>query len=413
MAEEKEDIVIAEQPSRISSLLDGFISEQTSVELQEIEKGKAAPLKKEESKKEPADKKAKDEPKKEKEEIEPEEKQEEEEEEEENSDSEKKSQKGNGKKEEEKEEEIEISNKFGIKLNKKEDKKGATKLDIKTFDELPAVLKSKYGQEIKDPKGLSKFFESSVDKWRSDSQSLEKVTKEKDNAIAIFEQLPPELLDAVKMHYDGQDFRKAFEGSTKIDFSKPVGKHKPEILVNTFFPGEFTAEDFEADEPSKELKFAIKASEKEYNSEKTAREQRAKTHVEQAQRKNEAFKTSVKSSVTALKVAFPDMAADVLADTEHTLSSGAIMSDFFNPDGTYKQNAAEMFMLAKHGKELIEQLMEIAQRRGESSANEEMVRRSPDKPKDKRGGKETPIRKEVAAEIENFLPSGLVKKNTF
>jgi hypothetical protein len=417
MAEESE----TKAPSMVEDLLGGLVESQTLAELQAIEKSKTTPPG--DDKKPKKEEKPEGGKKPEGKQPDPEEEEEEESEEEEEKKPAGKEKKENKKvepeeeeeeseDEEEEEEAHQLNNKFGIKLGKKDDKKSGSKLEIKSFDELPKVLKTKYGQDIKDVKALPKFLET-VDKWRADSQNLDKVTKEKDNAIAVFEQLPPELLDAVKMHYEGKDFRSAFENNVKLDFSKPVDKQKPKALVNAYFPGEFTDEDFDADEQSKELKIAIKASEKQYNTDKTTREQRAKDHVELAERKSKAYKESIKSSVTALKSAFPDMPADVQSNVEHTLSSGALMSVFMNPDGTYKPQAAKALMLANHGEELIEQLMQIAEKRGESYANEEMVKRSPAKPKDKKGGKSTPERKEVTDAVNELLPPGLVTKRTF
>lgn len=401
--------------NRVEDLLSGLVEQETLSEIKsEMEKTPTTPKPEKTEKKAPAAKNEKvDPPTNTEDEEEQEEEEQEEENEEEDDQPEGKAAKSakNGEEDKEEKELPELNNKFGIKIHKKEEKKGA-KIDIKSFDELPSVLKSKYGQDIKDVKALPKFLET-VDKWRSDSQSLDKATKEKDNAINIIQNLPPELFDAVKMHYDGQDFRKAFEGNVKLDFSKAVDKQKPQSLVNAFYPGEFTDEDFEADEPSDKLKIAIKASQKEYNSEKTAREQRAKNHIETADRKDKAYKQSVQSSVNALKSAFPDMLPDVQSDVEHTLSSGALINEFFNSDGTYKPEAAEMLMLAKHGKEVISQLMEIAQLRGESKANEEIVMRSPSTPKGKKGVKPEEIRKEVTETVEKLLPKSLMAKKTF
>lgn len=423
----KPDTEVQEQPrGHVASLLDGFVDDETLTDLDGIGKAPVPPAKNQPAKNtapqeeeeqeeneqnegKPGDKNKKTDKKSDKVEgkkstknTDPDEDEEEEEEEEQEEET-----------EEEEEDAPELKNKFGIKLPGKKDDKKSAKLDIKTFDELPAVLKLKYGQDIKSAKALPKFLET-VDKWRSDSQNLEKAVKEKDNAMSILENLPTELMDAVKMHYNGQDFRNAFDSGHKIDFSKPADKHKPKTLVNAFFPGEFTDEDFDADEPSRELKIAIKASEKEYNVEKNTREQRAKDHVQQAERKSKAYKESVRSSVMALKSAFPNMGEDVQADVEATLSSGAVMSEFFNPDGTYKPQAAKRFMLAKHGEDLIEDLMKIAELRGESNANEEMVRRAPSKPKAKKGGgKNTDEGKEVDDRLEQLLPTKLFNKRTY
>lgn len=405
--QEQETII----PGSMADLLGGLIEEKTVVDLHNIDKSKivAAKEEKKPGSKKPAgeEKPVEEDPEQEEEEEEdPADEQEEEEEESEEEDApeDKKTKKS-------KKEEPELKNKFGIKLNKKEEKKGP-KIDIKDFSELPSVLKSKYGQEIKDVKDLPKFFEA-ADKWRADSQQLEKVKSEKDNAVAIFEGLPDEMLEAIKLHYAGEDYKKVFESGPKLDFSKDVEKQDIKKLVNAFYPGEFKDEDFEADEQPKELKIAITASKKEFNSQKTAREQRAKDQVEKAQRQSEAYKNSVSGSVKFLKTAFPDMAQDDLAEVEQTLSSGQLMSKFLNPDGTYKPEAAKKLMLAEYGEELIEQLMKIAAKRGESEANEEIVERASGKPKGKNGAKPEKIRKEVTEKVEKLLPQGLYNKRTF
>lgn len=407
---EKPEVQQNEGPSlgTASDLLGGLVEQSTLIELEKIEKSKVAPVKTE---KKPDNNKP-DPEENESDESEEEELEEDaEEESDENDESEEKVKDQKNKKEKPKKDEPELKNKFGIKLGKKEDKK-VSKLEIKDFNEVPSVIKSKYGQEIKSVKDLPKFFEA-ADKWRSDSQQLDKVKQEKDNAVAIFEGLPPEMIEAIQLHYKGEDYKKVFEAGPKIDFTKPVEKQDPKKLVEAFFPGEFKDEDFEADEMPKDLKIALKASTDKFNSEKTAREQRAKTQVEQAKRQSEAYKTSVSSSVKFLKTAFPEMAKDDLAEVEETLSSGQLMSKFLNPDGTYKPEAAKKLMLAEYGEQLIEQLMEIAQRRGESAANEEIVERSPKTPKNKSGSKGEPLRKEVQEKVEELLPPALLNKKTF
>jgi hypothetical protein len=318
--------------------------------------------------------------------------------------------------EEGQEEEIEIpDNKFGFKKKKKEVKK---EIKIEKFDDIPSVIKSKYGQDIKDPKVLAKFFEKSVDKWRADSQNLEKVSKElnevkaqKDNAISLFENMPSDLLEATKAHYRGEDYKK-YLNQGSLDFTKE--KHSTKALVNHYFKGEFTDDDFEAEEKSKALIIAEKESIAKYEAEKKDREQRAKLHVEQAEKKTKAYAASVKSSVEALKKDFPDMAADVIEDINSTLSSGQLLSKFFNSDGTLKPTAAKMLALAEHGESFIAQLMEVAERQGESQANERFVDRARKKPvASKKHGATEKVRKEVAEKIEELIPSQIVGKRTF
>lgn len=306
--------------------------------------------------------------------------------------------------------EIEIpENKFGFKA-KKEDKK-ENKVKIESFEDIPSVIKTKYGQSIKDAKDLPKFLET-VDKWRSDSQNLEKVNKEKENAIAVFENLPADLLEDVKAYYRGEDYKATRENNT-LDFSKSADKQDEKKLVKHYFPDDFTDSDFESDEPSKDLKIAIKAAKDRYNLDKTAREQRAKSQVETAKQKEKAFKSSVEGSVKALKSDFPEMADDVVTNIKDTLESGSLVSVFYNSDGTLKANAAKMLALAQHGEEFIGQLMEIAQQRGESRATEEFVERASTKKKTPNSKGLENVRKEVTDTIEDLLPSQLMGKRTF
>ena len=306
-------------------------------------------------------------------------------------------------------------NKFGIKI-KKDKEKAPKQVTIEKFDDIPTVLKSKYGHEVKEAKDLSKFFDT-ADKWRKDSQELAKVSKEvetikkeKDNAIAVFENLPSELLEAVKAHYNGEDYKKVILESKGLDFKKET--HSTKDLVNYYFPNEFTDEDFENPD-LRELKIAEKAAIDKYKSDKAARELRAKEQVEKAQLKTKAYQASVNSSVDHLKSSFPDMTPDVIEDIKSTLSSGSLFGEFYNQDGTLKPNAAEMLALAKHGKDFISQLIEIAQRQGESAANEELLDRANKTPRSRNSkGTEVP-RKEVTDMVNDLLPDAVVSKRTF
>ena len=318
--------------------------------------------------------------------------------------------------EESEDEELLGANKFGFKT-KKEKKKEP--LNIESYEKLPDAIKKKYGQDIKDVKGLSKFLEKSVDKWRADSQNYDKVTKdlekvkaEKDNALAVVENLPSDILDMAKAFYAGEDYKKLFDGKHTLDFTKE--KHSAKDLLNYYFPGDFTQADFDAEEEPKEMKIAKKAAIDKYNTEKTTREQRAKTHVEQAATKNKAFLASVTSSVDSLKKDFPEMTPDVIDSVKSTLSGGLLVSKFYNPDGTLKPTAAKMLALAEHGEEFINQLMEVATKRGESRINEEIVDRARKKPAgSKKGGENQGVRKEVTEKIKDLLPDGVVSKRIF
>jgi hypothetical protein len=386
-------------PTNTLALLDGLVSRETMHKIEEITpKGPdAKTFEKEEVSEEKPEVKEKPEEKKVVAEEKPEEKEAEGEEQEEEKPVKK---------------EIDIKpNKFGVKLGKdKKEKEGS--LVIENEEQFLGAIKSQFGQELKDIKETPKFFET-VKKWRADSQNSEKAVKERDNAVSLLENLPDDLLESVQQYYKGEDYRKAFVNNPKIDFSKPAEKQDKANLVNHYFPGKFIADDFEEETPSPALEIALEASTKQYNSEKVGRENLRAKEMDKATKRQELFKSSINSSVEHLRASFPGVLPDVEQDIQSTLTGGDLMSEFFNPDGSYKQDAAEKLMLARHGKEFMAQLMEVAAHLGETQANEDMLTRGADKPKPVKGKGKDNVRSEVKEAIEELMPGGLKNRKVF
>lgn len=394
--QKQEQQIVGGDPIQALAGLEGLMSEKTLAGLQEVvaKKQEATPEKKEEKKEEQKpgntfDNKIEEKKEEKKEEVKPEEKKEE--------------------KKEEKQEEK--KNAFGFKVgSKKEEKPAAT---IENEEQLSAYLKQSFGQEVKGLKDLPKFFEV-ANKWRADAQKLTEVDKERQNLVDVFEKLDPTLFEAVKANYVGEDWKKVLDSQPKLDFTKSVDKQNQQTLVETYFPGKFKQEDFDAEEKSEALKIALEASTKSYNSDKTNRELRAQDEVKKAQAYQQAMKTSVESSVAHLKSLFPDADEVAVQQTAKNLESGGVKNLFYNNDGTVKQDAAEKYFWAEHGKELMAQLMIIAENQGETKANEELLERSSEKRDAKKssGGGDQETGKKVSEFLQNQF-GGMVSKNTF
>ena len=160
---------------------------------------------------------------------------------------------------------------------------------IETPEQILQVVKSEFGQDIKDIKGLPKFIESAK-KWRADSQKVESIEKENSQFKKLWEEdLPQEFLDAATMHLQGKDFREAFANIPKFDFSKKAEKQDKSELVNHYFPGKFAKEDFDEKEPSQALEIALQASIDKFNVEKQTRETQRAALAERSQKLLEAF----------------------------------------------------------------------------------------------------------------------------
>jgi hypothetical protein len=300
-------------------------------------------------------------------------------------------------------------NAFGIEF-KKPDTKNKGPLKVDKLEELFPVIKSEFGMEIKSVKDLPKFIESGK-KWRADSQTLSKVQKERDDAVYLLENLPGDLHESVMLYYQKGDYTQPFQNVSKLDFSKPAEKQDTKMLVEHYFPGDFTKEDFEAETPPKELTIAIKASQKQYNVEKTTRETRALEQVDKASNFKKNFETSIKSSVDHLRTSFPGADEDNVNEVIEAFNSGEVMSLFYNNDGTVKPDALKKLLLANHAETLMVELMEIAQNQGESRANEDMVQRGPSKMRTKQKQGSDGIRKEVKEQVNDYMGYG--KKKTF
>ena len=319
------------------------------------------------------------------------------------------------KKEDKKTEEavVEEGKKSVLGLNKKADKKN--EVVIESPEQILEVVKSKFGQDIKDIKGLPKFFES-VENWRKDSQKAETLENENKQFKKLWEEeLPQEFLDAATIHLKGGDYREAFAGIPKFDFNKKAEKQDTKELVQHYFPGEFSEEDFEESEPAQGLKIATKAAIDKFNVEKQMRESQRAAIAEKSQKLYEAQKTSVTSSVKALKQRFPDMESDTLNEVKSILEGGKdkVLSLLYNNDGTVKQDAAVRLTMALYGEDEIQSALKKETTKIETKVNEEILSRGADgpKPKQQSTGAAEKIDPEIKKQIDDLKRA--TKQNTF
>lgn len=296
----------------------------------------------------------------------------------------------------------EKKNPFGLK--NKQDKK--SDIVIENTDQILEVVKSKFGQDIKDIKELPKFFET-TSKWREDSQKLESVTTEKEKYESILSNLPDDIISSMEMYFNGKDYTKAFDGKPKFNFDVPVEKQDTKELVSHYFPNKFSEEDFAEETPSAALEIAISASTDKFKAEKQLKDaQRAKV-AEDAQKSIDLYNASVNGSVNHLKQSFPEVDENEVKNIRKILEGGAnaIVAHFCNPDGTLKETTAESLMFAIHGKSLIADYAEAESHVTETKINEELLSRGNETRKPKQGNGVNTISdsaKQVLADLGKF-----------
>lgn len=265
--------------------------------------------------------------------------------------------------------------------------KTAAAITIEKPEQILDVIKMNFGQEYKDIKETSKFFETAQG-WRKDAEKLKTVDTELSTLKKDIEGLPQEFFVAFSKMAKGEDWKEAFTGGPKVDYTVPFEKQDIKNLVNTYFPGKFTDQDFAEQDKSEMLKLAEEAVKKNFDSDKKTYDANRAAVKDQASKRAEAQKAAVSSSVTRLKERFPKMDEEFLQETQSIMEGGAqnILSLFLNQDGTVKPEAAIMLMMAKYGEqELLPQAMEVAANIAESRANEDLVTRGADGPKPKQG----------------------------
>jgi hypothetical protein len=293
-------------------------------------------------------------------------------------------------------------NVLGIGAKKQEK---APAVVIENTDQLLGVIKTKFGQELKEVTELPKFLES-VEKWRTDSQKVEEISATNEKYESILSGLPPEIINAMELHYSAQDYMQAFANRPKFNFDVPVEKQDSKALVEHYFPGKFTDEDFAEETPSQALEIALVASKTNFNVEKQTKDVQRATIAENARKQLDLYKASVVSSVNNLKQAFPDTDANELKNIQKTLEGGsnAIVQLFFNQDGSLKETAAKAVLLAVHGESVINDMMELSSHVTETKLNEEILSRGNEtrSPKKGNGGGEQQI-SEGAKKILNEL----------
>lgn len=287
---------------------------------------------------------------------------------------------------------------------------------VDNFDQFKELSKKELGVEIADFKGLQRFIETSAKKWRMDSQKVAEVQSQVQQYESMFDNMPSEMLDGIRAFFEGRsDWKQSIVNTSTLDFRKSVDEIKTRDLIDHYFPGEFTEEDFSAEEKPKALTLAEKAAKDKFSIEKKGREEKSASELKAAQARLEAKKASITSSFASLKESFPNLDNSLEKQVKSIMESGDINSIFYNKDGSFKPNAAESLMMAIKGNETIKKLVAIASKQSESKTNEEILTRASDNRKPASGGSggaEDAGHAKIKNEIDQLL-SGVNKKKTY
>lgn len=281
--------------------------------------------------------------------------------------------------EEEEEEEDFEDDVFG--LTKGKGKKGKrVNLEFEVPEEMNELLNTKYG--IKD----AETFFGSVDTWRTQAQEASGVQKQLDALTSDIQNLPPDLRTSISLWAEDGDYTTPFTKGLRLDFGSNFENQDVESLVEHYLEDEYNSlvnslekEKIDEDEFDDKIDLLARSTRKLFTQEKKALvEERVQYEKRQADLEKKA-KSSALNSVEALSKAYPNFRKAELNKVRNVLVEGKVDGLFFNADGTYTENAAEMVANAMFGSKMKKTMETLAMRRGESKANEKIVDSSPKK----------------------------------
>lgn len=277
---------------------------------------------------------------------------------------------------EDEDEEDDVVDIFGIM---KEPKKGKEfKLNFQPPKEMVDLISSKFG--IKNPE----TFFSSVDTWRNQAQEGSELKKEYEALTSDLNAMPYELRLGIQMWANGEDFTRAFDASGRLDFSGDFGKQSPESLVQHYFGDQYEEllsdyenGDLSDSEYESRLKLLANSTKRMFSEDKQALEKEREDYLNRQKSEFQNMKKTAILSVENLSKAYPDFSKAEINKIRSILVEGKVDNLFMNADGTYNDDAAELVAYAMYGKKMLESVKKIAQRKGETEANQRIVDSSP------------------------------------
>lgn len=246
------------------------------------------------------------------------------------------------------------------------------KEEIKDLAQVEKVVKEKYKKDT-----LSDFFgEFDTIKQRVDEE-LPKVQKERDDVVAVFQNLPEDLWHINQIAIKKGDWREAAKGVIGMDFMRDVSKIGKEELVNYFYPQKFKKEDFEdVDGTNTALEIAYDESKNKFIAKQNTIRSQSEKMIADEQKRTQVIAGSIESSFKALEnTIFKDTPPEHVGKTKKVMSGGkdAILAMFYNEDGSYKPDAAKKILLAEFGEDAMKDIASVVSKRAGGEALEEAI----------------------------------------
>jgi len=244
-------------------------------------------------------------------------------------------------------------------------------------DEVKGYIKSNYGFED---------FSSLESDYKEKSKTVEELSAYKDNYERVateLSSLPPDLQDALETFSKGEDYTRVFN-KPRLNFNVDFQDQDKKKMIDYFFPGELKEDDWSAADPNSDsyddsgraermIDRYIRDARDKFDREKDSYSQRLKDYSLNADTLAKKRKESIETSMKELNSQYDGLSNIFVNKVYDMLDNGGIERLFKNPDGTYKPEAASLYLEAVYGKDLREQLIKQATERATSKANEKIL----------------------------------------
>jgi hypothetical protein len=257
-------------------------------------------------------------------------------------------------------------------------------LGFETIDDLEKFLETgEYGITTENIKTeLPKLFEA--------SKTLEEANKKVSGYEDVFNNIPKPIYEAIVAWSNGGDWKSPVANHNSTDFTKGFDQHDSKAMVEAYFPGKITAEEWEdaSDETGDPETIAkinsyqslakdkYELDQQKYNQEIQTYEARAKELNQKAQSAFDESRDNVFKMFEGTPLNVDEKFVNEIDKSVRTQQD--VLSIFYNADGTLKPDAHRRIAMALDGESLVTQQANQLMKRAVTKAREEVVRHTAD-----------------------------------
>lgn len=265
---------------------------------------------------------------------------------------------------------------YGVKEDDKKD------IVLSSFEDVKAFATA-FNIDLKDVNDLQGFIKE-YDKLKAGISAAATTKATLDNYERSLKSLPTEvsmILDAALKNQDYGTLITDIAQRGVLSFEKNFADYPERDLINHYSDTKYDKDEFEAMDEQQYKALRMMASTR-YDTDKLTYNNNIAAQQRTADLTNQQFDQSVEASITQLKTNNPDI-GEVQIQRIRNIMTAELHGTLFNPDNTYKPDAAERIAMQEYGQETIlaqshtiSDLVAKHTAAGKSLATEQILQRS-------------------------------------